>query len=74
MFRDNPIGSMRTIILFALIVPVIIYLLHFAYIKNKESESRANECQASCIEQGHDGHSFKWDIFSGPQCECLDQN
>ena len=64
-------ASIRTIILFVILVPVILYLLHFAYKKNTESESRANQCQLKCKEEGFPGYSFQWNIISGPQCECL---
>ncbi|HQP11808.1 MAG TPA: hypothetical protein PK470_03495 [Candidatus Omnitrophota bacterium] len=37
-------ASIRTIILFVILVPMILYLLHFAYKKNTESEARAHQC------------------------------
>ncbi|HPB68847.1 MAG TPA: hypothetical protein PLT76_05265 [Candidatus Omnitrophota bacterium] len=64
-------ASIRTIILFVILVPMILYLLHFAYKKNTESEARAHQCQVKCKEDGYPGYSFQWNILSGPQCECL---
>jgi len=64
-------ASARTIILFVVLVPVIIYLLNFAYKKNKESSERATECYQSCVDSGYPGYDFKWEVLSGPQCQCL---
>ena len=71
MLKKSQGASIRTIILFVILVPVILYLLHFAYKKNTESEARANQCQAKCKEEGFPGYSFQWNIISGPQCECI---
>lgn len=64
-------ASVRTVLMVVIIVPVTLYLLHFAYKKNTESEARANQCQAKCKEEGFPGYSFQWNILTGPQCECL---
>ena len=71
MLKQSQGASIRTIILFVVLVPVILYLLHFAYKKNTESEARANQCQTKCKEDGFPGYSFQWNIVSGPQCECI---
>jgi len=64
-------ASTRTIILIVVLVPVIIYLLNFAYKKNKESSERAQACYQSCIDEGYEGYDFQWQMLSGPQCQCL---
>jgi len=65
-------GTMRTAVLFIIIVPVVAYLLYFAYQKNTQSQEKADQCQDQCSEQGAAGYEFKWSIFSGPQCACLE--
>jgi len=64
-------ASMRTVVLFVVLVPVIVYLLNFAYKKNKESEVRTLQCKEGCEEQGYPGYDFKWTVLDGPQCECI---
>lgn len=64
-------SSMSTIILFIVVLPVVGYLLNFAYKKNTESEERANLCMQECTAQGYPGHEFKWNVMSGPQCACF---
>ena len=64
---------LRTIILFLVFVPVILWLMHFGYRKSVESAPKAEECRSMCVEQGYAGHDFKWGFFSGPQCECLQE-
>lgn len=65
------IASTRTIILFVLLVPVICYLVYFAFRKNRESAGRVSQCQESCFAQGYQGYDFKWAMLSSPKCECL---
>ena len=65
---------MRTLVLCLILVPVIWYLVSFAIKKNKESDSRARQCQLDCAQQGHPGYNFKWNVLSGPVCECLEGN
>ena len=64
-------ASIRTVVLFVVLVPVIGYLLYFAYKKNTESESRAAQCQQECTDKGFRGNEFKWSVLSGPQCTCI---
>lgn len=68
--RNNK-GSMRTVAFFLLAAPVIGYLVYFGYRKSTESEKRADDCRATCHEEGYRGHEFRWDVFTGPQCECF---
>ncbi len=69
--RESPKGSTRTVILFIVLLPVIGYLVYFAYKKNTESEGRAAQCQQECIDKGFRGNEFKWSVLSGPQCTCI---
>ena len=62
---------MRTVILFAICVPIIFFLVNYAQKKNRESEIRMKQCETQCREQGYDGHIFKWGITGGPNCECI---
>ncbi len=64
-------ANTRTIVLFVVLVPVIIYLVNFAHKKKAESGRRAQECYRSCLDSGYPGYDFKWEMLSGPQCECL---
>jgi len=63
--------SVRTIVLFVVLVSVIGYLFYFAGKKSSESAARAGQCQDQCAKDGYTGSSFKWTVLSGPQCECL---
>ena len=72
MPSNNQTDSARTMVLFILVLPVIAYILYFAYKKNSESEKRAQSCQEMCETQNRSGYSFKWNILSGPQCECIE--
>jgi len=67
-------ASTRTVVLFIMIVPIIAYLLFFAYKKNNESAEKASQCQSTCHDEGYDGYNFKWTILSGPQCTCLENS
>ena len=64
-------NSTRTIIMFIIIMPIVGYLLLFAFKKNNESEAKANQCMQECAAQGYAGHDFKWNILSGPKCSCI---
>ena len=64
-------ASARTLVLFLILVPVIVYLLNFAYKKNSQSAERAEQCYQECVAEGYPGYDFQWQVFSGPQCECL---
>jgi len=64
-------SSMSTIILFIVVLPIVGYLLNFAYKKNTESEERANLCMQECTAQGYPGHEFKWNVMTGPTCGCF---
>ena len=61
----------RTIILAIIFLPVIAYLGFYAIKKSTESEKRARQCQEQCTQKGHAGYEFKWTIFSGPVCQCI---
>jgi len=69
---SNTTNSIRTIILAIIFLPIIVWLLRFAYKKNTESGKRTDACKMQCSDSGYPGYSFKWAIFSGPQCECLE--
>lgn len=71
MFLNSKKASTRTIILAVIIIPLVAYLIHFGRKKNKESVVKAKECQDQCISDGYQGHDFQWDVFSGPECQCL---
>jgi len=72
MSENNQKDSTRTMILFIILIPIIGYLLYFAYKKNTESEGKAKACQMECVEKNYNGYDFKWNILSGPQCRCID--
>jgi hypothetical protein len=67
------VALVRTIVLLAVALPVIGWLLYFAYQKNTEMEPRMKACQAQCKERGTLGYQFKWTIMSGPVCECVNE-
>jgi hypothetical protein len=67
------INLVRTVVLLAIALPVIGWLLYFAYQKNTEMEPRMKACQASCKERDTLGYQFKWTIMSGPVCECVNE-
>ncbi len=69
--NENPL-PIRTIVLAVIVVPLVAYLLYFAYKKNSESEAKANQCQTECSEKGYNGYDFKWTILAGPKCGCFD--
>jgi hypothetical protein len=71
MFKFSQTASMRTLVLFVVLVPVIVYLLHFAYRKNTESTERTLQCQLKCSGEGYPGYDFRWAMLSEPKCECL---
>lgn len=62
---------MKNIVLFVILIPVIVYLVYFAYKKNTESAERADVCLQECTAQGYPGHEFRWDVLSGPKCSCF---
>ncbi len=62
---------LRTLIWVIIAVPVIAYLLYFAYQKNTESATRAKQCETKCTDQGYGGYEFQWNILSGPVCKCF---
>jgi hypothetical protein len=70
---DEDFGWIRTVIFLAVALPVLAWLLYYAYQKNTESESRAKQCQAQCKERGTNGFQFKWTIMSGPVCDCINE-
>ncbi|MCK5579722.1 MAG: hypothetical protein KAJ18_00455 [Candidatus Omnitrophica bacterium] len=74
MFICERSASARTVIMFIVVVPVVAYLLHFAYKKNTESAERATRCQEECFADGYPGYDFKWDVLSGPRCSCLGES
>ena len=62
---------MRTLIFLIILVPVIGCLIYFSIKKNAESELRARQCRQQCAAQNYSGYEFKWNVLSGPVCECL---
>ena len=67
--KDN--NALRTIILSAICIPVIIWLLYNAYQKNQQSGVETTACSTKCTAQGFAGYDFKWSVFAGPKCTCL---
>ncbi|MBL8013266.1 MAG: hypothetical protein JNN05_05405 [Candidatus Omnitrophica bacterium] len=64
-------SSLRTIILMIIFLPVIGWLVMFSVKKNNESGQRTQQCQEECAKSGNAGYDFKWNILSGPVCQCI---
>lgn len=62
---------LRTLIFMIIFLPVIGWLVMFSIKKNNESGQRSQACQEECTKSGHMGYEFKWNILSGPVCQCL---
>ena len=71
MAQEKQNSSLRTLILFVIFVPVIVYLVYFSFKKNAESASRAENCHQQCAAQDFAGYDFKWNVLGGPVCTCL---
>ncbi len=65
---NNWVGSLIFVLV---LVPVIGYLIYFSVKKNSEAAGRSEACYQKCKGDGYEGHTFQWDILSGPRCECL---
>jgi hypothetical protein len=61
----------RTLVFMIIFVPVIGWLIFFSIKKNNESGQRSQMCQEECTKSGHMGYEFKWNILSGPVCQCI---
>jgi len=68
---SNEDASFRVIIILLIAIPLIGWLLSFAYKKYSQSEAKAKECEVSCTAKGYAGYDFKWDVFGEPKCECV---
>lgn len=64
-------SPLSTIIFLIIFVPVIGWLIMFSIKKNNESGPRSQQCLEDCTKSGHSGYEFKWNILSGPVCQCL---
>ena len=64
-------SPLSTIIFLIIFVPVIGWLIMFSIQKNNESGPRSQQCQEECAKSGHSGYEFKWNILSGPVCQCI---
>lgn len=65
-------NSLRTIIFLVVSLAAIGWFLMFAIRKNNESGQRSAQCELDCAKNGHAGFEFRWDILSGPVCQCID--
>ena len=70
MPRENN-SWLRNVIFIAVFIPVLCWLMSFSMKKDSESESRAKQCSAECTASGNSGYEFKWNILSGPVCQCV---
>lgn len=64
-------NSLRTLIFMVIFLPVIGWLIMFSIKKNKESGTRSQQCFEECTQSGNSGYEFKWNILSGPVCQCI---
>lgn len=62
---------LRTGIFLLIFLPVIGWLIMFSIKKNNESGPRSQQCQEECSKSGHSGYEFRWNILSGPVCQCV---
>jgi heme/copper-type cytochrome/quinol oxidase subunit 2 len=62
---------LRTLLFMVILLPVIGWLIMFSIKKNNESGQRAQQCSEECSKNGNSGYEFKWNILSGPVCECI---
>lgn len=70
---DQRSNSTGTLILLIIAVPIIAYLLYFAHKKSTESEAKSIQCRTDCTAKDYRGYEFKWNILSGPKCNCFDE-
>jgi hypothetical protein len=61
-----------TFLMALICVPLAAWLLYSGYQKNQQSASKTAACEKRCTALGHAGYDFKWPMFSGPQCACID--
>ncbi len=64
-------SSIRTLIFMIIFLPVIGWLIFFSIKKNNESGQRSQQCQEECTKKGNSGYEFKWNVLSGPVCQCI---
>ena len=65
-------NSLRTVVFLVIGLGLIGWLVMFSVRKNNESGQRSQQCETECAAKGHAGFEFRWDIFSGPVCQCID--
>lgn len=70
MTKENN-NFVRTLVLMIIFLPVIGWLVFFSIRKDKESAQRSQQCQEQCTQSGNSGYEFKWNILSGPVCQCI---
>ncbi len=63
---------LRTLLISIICIPLIIWLLYNGYQKSLQSSTKSIACEKRCTDQGHAGYEFKWPMFSGPKCTCID--
>ena len=64
-------NSLRTLVFMIVFLPAIGWLVYFSVKKNNESASRSQQCQEECVKSGNSGYDFKWNVLSGPVCQCI---
>ncbi len=65
------IELLRSIILAVIFVPIIVWLLYYAYTKNQDAPAKIAQCAKKCTSQGYSGYNFTWPFFVAPKCTCL---
>jgi hypothetical protein len=63
---------LRSALIAVIAIPIILWLLYYAYEKNQKSPAKMAACEQKCTERGHAGFEFSWPVFGGPKCQCID--
>lgn len=71
---NNDKEFLRKVLLSVIFIPVIAWLIYFAYKKNEEAPIKTKECQQKCTQQGYPGYNFNWSVFSVSKCTCLGES
>jgi hypothetical protein len=69
--KKNESDFLRTLLVCAVCIPLIIWLLYSAWEKKQQSGPQTIACQKKCSESGYPGYSFQWGMLSQPTCTCL---
>lgn len=62
----------RTVIVSAIFIPIIMGMLYYAYTKNQDTPAQIKKCAQKCSSQEYSGYNFLWPFLSKPQCTCLE--